>query len=142
MTVPDPTHRVRAFGDLAQFQDKDLFAELAEGLAAIHENAARLTQGMETAKAAGNVRAARVLAALANEECGKYLILLDAVRCHRNPPETLVKHLAKAGEHLAKGIYADGYFCCAGKRYRGTVCAAGCACQKEIYRAAGIYFQP
>lgn len=107
MSAPDPTHRVRAFRDLARLRDEALFAELSEGLTAIHENAAKLAQGMEAAKAAGNARAAQVLEALADEESGKYLILLDAVRCPRTPTEQLAAHLAKAGEHLAKGIYAE-----------------------------------
>jgi AbiV family abortive infection protein len=80
---------------------------LAEGLAVIHKNAARLAQGMETLKAVGNVRAAQVLASLASEESAKYLILLDAARCPRHPSGQLVKHLNKAYEHLAKGIYTD-----------------------------------
>jgi len=76
--------RVRAFADLAQLSDAEFFASLAEGLVAIHENASRLAHGMETLKAAGNARAANVLETLANEEAGKYLILLDAVRCPRD----------------------------------------------------------
>lgn len=104
---PENTHRVRAFADLAQLQDPTFFAAIAEGLAAIHENAARLAEGMRQTLEAGNGRAARILEALANEESGKYLILLDATRCPRERSGLLAGHLRKAGDHLAKGIYAE-----------------------------------
>lgn len=101
------THRVRAFRDLTRLPDGQFFEHIAEGLAAIHENAARLADGMKVTANAGNLRSARILESLANEEAGKYLILLDSVRCPRAPASVLADHLSKAGDHLAKGIYAD-----------------------------------
>lgn len=49
---------------------------------------------------------ARVLRLLSEEEAAKYLILIDALRCPRQPVTPFVAQLSRFGDHLAKGLYA------------------------------------
>jgi AbiV family abortive infection protein len=42
----------------------------------------------------------------ATEEAAKFLVLLDAVRCPRDPRDVLERQLSRFHDHLAKGIYA------------------------------------
>lgn len=96
----------RAFAQLAQLSDLDFLAAVAEGLGHIaswiddlERWAARLADG----HAAG----ADVLRVIADEEAGKFLILVDAVRCPRTEPKTWSDHLKRCHDHVAKGIYAE-----------------------------------
>lgn len=99
--------RSRAIVDLVQLSESTFFADIAEGLTAIHENAARMAEGIRVLSEGKNYRAARILEALVQEESAKYLMLLDAVRCPRKPAERFKRQLQKFNEHLAKGLYAD-----------------------------------
>lgn len=99
--------QARAITTLAKLSDGAMFSEIAHGLTAIHENASRIADGMKAVVEATNLRAARILEALIKEEAAKYLLLIDAVRCPREPEERLTRQLEKFYEHLAKGLYAE-----------------------------------
>jgi AbiV family abortive infection protein len=98
--------RPRASRNLAQLDDRRFFPAVAEGLALVEKNLDRLCAATATLQAAGQPHPARVLSLLAEEEAAKYLILLDAVRCPREPQERLSRQLHRLNDHLAKGLYA------------------------------------
>lgn len=98
---------LRAVETLVSSPDAELFSKVAEGLVAVHENASRLATGTTDVAKAGNLRAARILEVVVKEEAAKYLVLLDAVRCPRQPDSRLRQHLRKFYSHLAKGLYAE-----------------------------------
>lgn len=98
--------RSRAFVDLANLRDPDLFEALAQGLALLAEHVSSLCDGVAILETAAKYRAASSLHSLANEEAGKFLLLLDAARCPRQPQSLLSSHLKRASDHVAKGIYS------------------------------------
>lgn len=91
---------------LANLPDAHLFRELAIGLELVQESAAEIVEHSRILAEAQGQRGAWILDVLGTEEAAKFLILLDAVRCPRTPPEMLTKHLEKFYGHLAKLIYA------------------------------------
>ena len=99
----------RAILDLMQLSDADLFAQMSRGLELVLDNACRLAQDAGTLGQLGRGEGSRVLRLIAEEEAAKFLILLDAVRCPREPSWRLVRQLRRFCDHLAKGIYAA---CC------------------------------
>ena len=101
--------RVRAIKDLSQLSDSAFFAEAAEGLGLVMANARRLYASAIILAEAKHYHGARVLQALSEEEASKYLILMDAVRCPRQPGERFAAQLARFNDHLAKGLYARAY---------------------------------
>jgi hypothetical protein len=96
--------RPRAFADLAQLPERQLLESLSEGLRLIAEHVATLERDID-ARAAPRVAAA--VRVISDDEAGKYLILLDAVRCCRRSSEIRANQFKRAGLHLPKGIYAD-----------------------------------
>ena len=98
--------RARAIRDLSQLTGSAFFAEVAVGLGLTVQNARRLHASADVLAQAGRSHGARVLHALSEEEAAKYLILLDAVRCPRQPPARFASQLARFNDHLAKGLYA------------------------------------
>lgn len=98
--------RARAIKDLSQLSDSAFFAEAAEGLGLIIANARRLYASATVLAEAKRFHGARVLQALSEEEASKHLILMDAVRCPRQPGERFAAQLARFNDHLAKGLYA------------------------------------
>jgi AbiV family abortive infection protein len=98
--------RARAIGDLSQLADRELFSEVAEGLARILENARRLHNSAKLLAEAEGFHPSRVLHVLSDEEAAKFLILLDAVRCPRQPSDRFSAQLRRFNDHLAKGLYA------------------------------------
>lgn len=102
-----PPPRPRAIADLSQLPDASLFVELATGMALVHEHVLELERGAAAAFEAENIRAGRVLEVIAAEEAAKYLILLDAARCPRHPPNALAFHLSKFVDHLARLLYVE-----------------------------------
>lgn len=102
--------RPRAIRDLVQLSDSDLFEQVSIGIGHIASNAKRLADDAAVLEEAKKPRGFSVIASLLNEEAAKILILLDAVRCPRKPPEILSSHLSKFNDHLAKGIYADATY--------------------------------
>jgi len=98
--------RARAIGDLTQLTDSEFFAEVAVGLGLIIQNARRLHDSADVLAQAGRNHGARVLHALSEEEASKCLILLDAVRCPRQPTDRWARQLARFNHHFPKGLYA------------------------------------
>lgn len=100
--------RVKAVKDLCQLPDREFFGVVSEGLRLVLKHAQKLFASADVV-ANTDDSAAQVLAAVAEEEAAKYLILLDAVRCPRNPGDRLSRQLSRFNEHLAKGLYARAY---------------------------------
>ncbi len=95
--------RARAIKDLSQLSDEKLFSEVAKGMDLCLENAERLfAQSQELGKL-NHPQGFNILRTIVEEEAGKFMILLDAIRC---PRETLAKHLSKFNNHLARSLYA------------------------------------
>jgi AbiV family abortive infection protein len=102
--------RVRATKDLAQLTDSAFYAEAAEGLGLVVANARRLYASATALAETKHFHGARVLQALSEEEASKSLILLDAVRCPRQPSDQFAVQLGRFNDHLAKGLYAHAYW--------------------------------
>lgn len=92
----------RAFRRLAGVSERDFIASLSEGLALIAEH----VQKLEEDAAASSPRGVAAIRIISDDEAGKYLVLLDAVRCVRRPGDVKSEQMRRAGDHLAKGIYA------------------------------------
>lgn len=101
--------RRKAIADLVQLTDDHFFATVSEGLGYIAENAERLISDANRVQEAQGVQGVRILEAIAEEEASKYLVLLDAIRCPREPAARLVRQLKRFNDHLAKGVYVQ---CC------------------------------
>jgi AbiV family abortive infection protein len=79
---------------------------LAEGMTLIAEHVATLETAAGVLQATETARAAEAIRVISDEEAGKFLILLDAVRAARRPQGVKSKQLKLASNHIAKGIYA------------------------------------
>jgi AbiV family abortive infection protein len=99
---------VKAIKDICQLADSEFFENVSEGMGLVLNHAQKLFASAK-ALTTTDEPAAEVLAAVAEEEAAKYLILLDAVRCPRNPSDRLSRQLGRFNEHLAKGLYARAY---------------------------------
>jgi AbiV family abortive infection protein len=98
--------KTRQFKQVAN-QPKDRYFELlAEGLEAIAINCRSLDASATSLFEDRRWQAAELLHRLAEEEAGKFLVLLDAVRLGRADQPRQARQLNRAGEHLAKGLYA------------------------------------
>ena len=97
--------KARQFHQLAGQSNSRFQALMAEGLSAIAENCQVLDDSAEALALANQWRGARVLRTIADEEAGKFLILLDAVRLGRDNQRKLRGQLSRANDHLAKGLY-------------------------------------
>jgi hypothetical protein len=98
--------RPRAFEDLSQLPDEQLFQELTKGLDLVHKTARSYFEAAEVVAGAGKRNAVEALQVFAEEEAAKFMILLDAVRA---PRRQLARQLSWCNGHLAKGIYAEYY---------------------------------
>lgn len=98
--------KARAFRDLARLNDDKLRSTVAKGLDSIAEHVAKLAADAAVLAEATRPRGARILSNLAEEEAGKFLLLLDVVRCPRKPQKRFSTHLGRCSEHLARRIYA------------------------------------
>lgn len=56
---------------------------------------------------AGDSLPARILIAIAGQEVGKFLILLDAARVPYDDRSRMTSQLKRAGDHLAKSLYVE-----------------------------------
>lgn len=81
--------------------------EVSRGLQMLEHHIAELERSARVLVREGRPRGLAAVRAIATEEAGKYLILVDAVRCGRSDTEVLQKHLQKAHNHIAKWIYAE-----------------------------------
>jgi hypothetical protein len=97
--------RPRSTHFIASLPKTERLPAIAEGLRLVAEHAL----GMESAAASQtgpfSERAAAAIRVISDEEAGKFLILLDAVRSTLGDQQTLAKQLGRCGDHLAKGIY-------------------------------------
>lgn len=99
--------RPKAIADLAQLSNEDFFKSVARGLDHIGENVLKIMEDANRLEQAQGVRGVHILTTMASEEAGKFLILMDAVRCPRDDPKRFVAQLRRFNDHLAKGIYAE-----------------------------------
>src|SRR5438105_7753643 len=93
----------RRIAKLASLPVPKLLASLAEGTSLVAEHVATLDEDAIECSARG--RAA--VRAIADEEAGKFLILMDVARCAHRPQRIRSEQLKRASNHLAKGIYAE-----------------------------------
>lgn len=103
------TMRARAIRDLSQLSDADLFVSVAEGLSLIVTNARRLYNDAKNLADLKRFHGSMVLCTIAEEEASKFLILIDAIRCPRDPAHRFSSQLARFNDHLAKGLYCRAY---------------------------------
>jgi len=82
--------------------EREFIASLSEGLPEIAEHIEKL----EGDAAAASPRGVAAIRVISDDEAGKYLVLLDAVRCVRRPGDVKSEQMRRAGDHLPKGIYA------------------------------------
>lgn len=97
--------RHRAIRDLSQLSDSSLFLKVAKGLDHIVKNAQEFYADSERLAMQLRGPSCRVLRTIAEEEAAKYLILIDAIRCHRQSSD-FSRQLGRFYCHLARGIYA------------------------------------
>ncbi len=102
--------RTKAIADLAQLSEKQFLVTVASGLQQIAENALILIEDASRLELGKGRRGVPILTSVANEESGKFLILIDAVRCPREDSGRFVAQLRKFNDHLAKGIYAKSCY--------------------------------
>jgi AbiV family abortive infection protein len=102
--------KTRAILDLAGLSDTKFFSEVSVGLGHILESAASLEQDARLLAEHGRARGFCILFGMVDEEAAKFLLLLDAVRCPRDPREQLKQHLKQFYSHLAKRIYASACY--------------------------------
>jgi hypothetical protein len=98
--------RPRAFPKLASYPEPKLLEALAEGLSLIAEHVLALETTASQQTGPHAARAASAIRVIADEEAGKYLILLDVARCARELTEYKDRQLARCSNHVVKGIYA------------------------------------
>lgn len=92
---------------LAELPDPQFFREISTGLGHLAKSLDNLDRGGEELYRLGNGQSSEVLRFFAQEEAGKALILLDAVRCPRTRQTERCRTLRGFRSHLAKGIYAE-----------------------------------
>ncbi|NWG75665.1 MAG: AbiV family abortive infection protein [Rubrivivax sp.] len=102
--------RARSIKDLSRLTDKKFFLQISLGYEQILKHAVSLDEGAQILAKQEHVKSNRVLSLIAEEEAAKCLILMDAVRCPRKPPELLSNHLWKFSSHLAKAIYSEACY--------------------------------
>ena len=100
--------RISVPQELGRLEDADLFEQISRGIAFIKESADNLATAAQHLDKHRNLQGRDVLCGLAEEEVGKALVLLDAVRC----PSTneRVRTLCRFRDHLAKGIYVKSVY--------------------------------
>jgi AbiV family abortive infection protein len=98
--------RPRAIKDLSQLEDAELFVEIAEGMRLCAANALRLWRDARKLLMANRHQGFSILRIFVEEEAAKFHILLDAVRCPRQPADVFARQLGYFNQHLAKGLYA------------------------------------
>ena len=97
----------RQFHQLAGQPKAEYYDSLATGLGMVADHCRQLAGASAVLADAEQWRGAQLLTVLADEEAGKYLVLLDAVRLGHRDKGRLSAQLKRAGDHLAKGLYAQ-----------------------------------
>jgi AbiV family abortive infection protein len=77
---------------------------IADGLDSISEHCAALESAATLLDYSRHWRAATALRVIAEEEAGKFLILLDAVRCGRKRQKVFAEQLERSHDHLAREL--------------------------------------
>lgn len=95
---------------ICQIPEHRRFAEIAEGLELLADNAARLDQDARTLGDDGRHQGAGILRGLADEEAAKVLILLDLARVGWNDSAAVAACMRNFYNHLARGLYVRAYF--------------------------------
>ncbi|MBI1875267.1 MAG: AbiV family abortive infection protein [Acidobacteria bacterium] len=98
--------KAKAIRDLTQLREPDFYANVAEGLGLIVANVDRLREAAIVLANSEHYHGSRILNTIAEEEAAKFLILVDAVRCPKQPGERLSNQLGRFNDHLPKGLYA------------------------------------
>lgn len=93
--------RPRQLHQLAGMNRIGFIAAAARGLELIAEHVAQLEEAARQADATGSGRGGEVLRVVAEEEAGKYLILLDAVRIDWGDARRRADQLRRCHDHLA-----------------------------------------
>ena len=101
--------KAKAIKDLNQLSDSDLFVQVSEGLELIIDHILSIETDVEFLAKQNRRCGFNILESVLKEESAKFLILFDAIRCPRNPPDNFTKQLARFNDHLAKGIYSLVY---------------------------------
>jgi AbiV family abortive infection protein len=99
----------RAIKDLSQLNDVEFFSEVSEGLRLCAGNALRLWRDALKLRESRRPQGFEILRLFVEEEAAKFHILLDAVRCPRQPADRFSQQLGYFNQHLAKGLYAEYY---------------------------------
>jgi AbiV family abortive infection protein len=101
--------RLRAIRNLSQLNDSELLSEVSEGLRLCVGNALRLWCDARRLRESRRPQGFEILRLFVEEEAAKFHILLDAVRCLRQPADRFARQLGYFNQHLAKGLYAEYY---------------------------------
>jgi hypothetical protein len=99
--------KVRQFKQLAGLSFEKRLPLLVEGLEAIAGNIARIAGELTACGGKDMVRATRLLRNVGQEEAGKFLILIDSCRAPHSDGRAISRQFQRAGNHLAKLIYAQ-----------------------------------
>ena len=100
-------HEPRRYGQLASVPKAHFFGVLGQGMDAVASHVETLVGAAERSHNAEDRLAAEILMAIAREEAGKFLILLDAARIAQSSQSRMAKQLKRAGDHLAKILYFE-----------------------------------
>jgi AbiV family abortive infection protein len=99
--------KTRQFHRLASVSPAARLPLVVQGLEAIGRNVQRIAAQIEACDDAKAYGAARLMHNVGREEAGKFLILLDVYRSPASHPTTVSRQFKRAGNHLAKLIYAE-----------------------------------
>jgi hypothetical protein len=97
----------RALKRLLQLPRKERFPRISEGLGLLVEQVAALDSDLAVLAKAERWRGLDILAAQADEEAAKALILLDSVRMDPGDQEASARQLGYFYNHLARCIYVE-----------------------------------
>jgi len=100
--------RISVPQELGHLADAELFEQVSKGIVLITESADNLETAAQQLDKHHNLQGRDVLCGLAEEEVGKALILLDAVRCPSK--DERIRTLSRFRDHLAKGIYVKSVY--------------------------------
>jgi len=99
----------KAIKNLNQLSDSDLVFQISEGFDLIFEHIQAIEGEVKFLADQNRKCGFNILESILKEESSKFLILLDAIRCPRTPPDNFSKQLGRFNDHLAKGIYSLVY---------------------------------
>jgi AbiV family abortive infection protein len=99
--------KTRQFKQLAGKGFTQRLPLLIEGLAAIATNVRSIAAELNVCVDAQAYRAAKLLRNISREEAGKFLVLIDSCRAPGSDQATISRQFERAGNHLAKLIYAQ-----------------------------------